>query len=53
MSNNDVKPHKAIEWAQSEYTAEPIYWQERATNGSGLIKQIADFVLSHRRGDHE
>ncbi len=36
---------KALEWAQSEYSADSDYWKDRAAHGNGLIKKIANFVI--------
>ncbi len=35
----------ALEWAEHEAKTDLPYWKERSKNGSGLIQQIADFVL--------
>ncbi len=45
MGTNGNDSDKALEWAQSEYRTDPSYWKDRAKNGTGLIKQIANFVL--------
>lgn len=34
-----------IEWAQDEAKKDLPYWKDRCKNGSGLIQQIANFVL--------
>jgi hypothetical protein len=34
-----------LSWAQSEYETDFEYWQDRVKNGTGLIQQIANFVL--------
>lgn len=36
-----------FKWAAWEFQHDKGYWQERATNGSGLIQQIATFVMKH------
>lgn len=52
MNPNDELSLKndAFKWAAWEYEHDPGYWQDRAKNGSGLIQQIASFVLQHSQG---
>lgn len=41
----------ALEWAEHEAKTDRDYWKDRAKNGSGLIKQIANFVIKQGRND--
>ncbi len=43
-TNGDISDNPT-EWAKRKYKADPAYWQDRSRNGSGLIKEIADFVI--------
>ncbi len=45
MTNNYHTINNALDWARKEYQCDSKYWLERAENGTGLIKQIAEFVL--------
>lgn len=45
MGTNGNFSDKALEWAQSQYNADPEYWKDRAIHGNGLIREIANFVL--------
>ncbi len=45
MDKNNTDPDNALVWAQAEYKADSSYWRDRAKNGIGLIREIADFVL--------
>jgi hypothetical protein len=37
---------KISDWVQKEYQHDQGYWEDRAKNGSGIIQQIARFVLA-------
>lgn len=39
-------------WVQQEYQHDQGYWQNRAKNGSGLIQQIAIFIIK-QGNNHE
>lgn len=45
MNHNELSSHNVFEWAKKEFLGDPEYWQDRAKNGTGLIQQIAHFVL--------
>jgi len=45
MSLGTGEKDKLNAWAQKEYQQDQTYWQDRAKNGTGLIKQIADIVI--------
>jgi hypothetical protein len=51
MNNNVSISDKATAWAAEEAKKDLDYWLDRAANGNGLIKQIANFVLKHKSGD--
>lgn len=45
MSIKGDKSDISFEWAWQKYKVDPGYWQDRAKNGNGLIRDIANFVL--------
>jgi len=45
MSKDNLIPDNLFEWMQQERKTNFSYWKDRASNGSGLIKEIADFVI--------
>ncbi len=52
MSRDNSSPDNLFEWGRKEAQHDLLYWQDRQQNGTGLIKQIADFVLK-QAGAHE
>jgi len=47
MSKNNLIPDNLFAWIQKESRTNLSYWQDRAKNGSGLIQEIAIFVIDN------
>ena len=40
-------------WACEEFQSDPAYWLDRAKNGTGLIKEVAEFVVRNGKPQQE
>ncbi len=40
-------------WAIEEFQRDPGYWQEKAKNGKGLFREIAEFVIKSGRSQEK
>jgi len=40
-------------WAYEEFQHDPGYWLDRAKNGNGLIKEVAEFVVRNGKSQQE
>ncbi len=42
-----------FKWAYEEFQRDPGYWLDRAKNGKGLIKEVAEFVVRNGKPQQE